>query len=311
MNNIKLIKDDNEKEKDIIYRNKINNIINNNMCKSISDKMREDKRKKLNTPLIDKHNYKTKENKLDINQYNNYSPTSIRDKLILSSKNKEMVELPSLKAVYNKSPEINKIFAKNKIIYNNSNESPSTSAFTNSTKKNINGQNLTEQMSKYRMGLLSANSSSNNNNNPIIPMLPIKRPVSNFNFGGNQLWENDTNNNSPKEINNKIIFDLKAINKCPNQLNKNITIKNRNIAKSFDIKGKSSNIIKSNKKIEELNNNNNINNIIKPKLHKIKIEKGMMNNKFMDIFNKQLNDNKNPYIFNMKFGIKSLSVKKK
>ena len=76
-------------------------------------------------------------------------------------------------------------------------------------------------------------------------MLPIKRPVSNFNFGGNQLWENDTNNNSPKEINNKIIFDLKAINKCPNQLNKNITIKNRNIAKSFDVKGKSSNIIKN------------------------------------------------------------------
>ena len=302
MNNIKLIKDENEKE--IINMNKVNN----NMYKSISENMRENKRKKLNTPISEKHNYRTKENIVDINKYNNYSPNSLRDKLLLNYKNKAKFELPSLNAAINKSPEINNIFSKNKLMNNNSNESPSTSAFTNSTKKNINGQNLTEQMSKYRMGLLSANSSLNNNN-PIIPMLPIKRPVSNFNFGGNQLWENDNNKNSQKDINNKIILDFKNANKSPNQLNKNITIKNRNITKSSDIKRKYTNSLKSDINSDELNNNNN--NII-PKLHKIKIEKGMMNNKFMDIFkNNPLIDNKNHHIFNMKLGIKSFSVKKK
>jgi hypothetical protein len=74
MNNIKLIKDENEKE--IINMNKVNN----NMYKSISENMRENKRKKLNTPISEKHNYRTKENIVDINKYNNYSPNSLRDK---------------------------------------------------------------------------------------------------------------------------------------------------------------------------------------------------------------------------------------
>ena len=63
---------------------------------------------------------------------------------ILNYKNKAKFELPSLNAAINKSPAINNIFSKNKLMNNNSNESPSTSAFTNSTKKNINGQNLTD-----------------------------------------------------------------------------------------------------------------------------------------------------------------------
>ena len=73
-----------------------------------------------------------------------------------------------------------------------------TSAFTHSSKKyfspgTFGNQNYTEDLSKFRMGLLSAGSTSNNN--IIIPMIPMRRPVSNFNFGGGQLWNNFENNN--------------------------------------------------------------------------------------------------------------------
>ena len=53
------------------------------------------------------------------------------------------------------------ISSKNKFSNNFINETPSTSAYTNSTKNNLrNDHNLTEQVSKFRIGLFSANSSS-------------------------------------------------------------------------------------------------------------------------------------------------------
>ena len=293
MNNINIIKDENEN----INKNKI--II----------------------PFNQKNSYRTNENQLSSTKYNNKnSPFSVRDKIIINSKNKVKVELPSLNKIPNKSSEINNIF-KHIQIHNNGNESPSTSAFTNSTKKNINTQNLTDQMSKYRMGLLSANSSSNNNNNPIIPLLSIKRPVSNFNSGGVPLWEiENIKNNKKDNSNNKNEFETENINKKIlsqksdiNQLTKKTPTRNRNIAKSCDNKVKSLNSVKYNKNIEK----NNLTNNIIPKLHKIKIEKGMFNINFI---NKQLfenNDNKSILsdnfknnIFHIKNKNKSVGVKK-
>ena len=73
------------------------------------------------------------------------------------------------------------------------------------------------------MGLLSSGSTLNNN--IIIPMIPMRRPVSNFNFGGGQLWNNFENN--------KQNIGIKAIN-INEEKNKNI---NNNLKKkeiSFD-----------------------------------------------------------------------------
>jgi len=315
MNNINIIKDENEN----INKNKRNNIFN--IYKSISLNPKENKNKII-IPFNEKNSYRTNENQLSNTKYNNNnSPFSVRDKIIINSKNKVKVELPSLNKIPNKSSEINNIF-KHIQIHNNGNESPSTSAFTNSTKKNINTQNLTEQMSKYRMGLLSANSSSNNNNsNPIIPLLSIKRPVSNFNSGGVPLWEiENIKNNKKDNSNNKNEFETENINKKIlsqkndiNQLTKKTPTRNRNIAKSCDNKVKSLNSVKYNKNIEI----NNITNNIIPKLHKIKIEKAMFN---MNFVNKQLfenNDNKSILgdnfknnIFHIKNKNKSVGIKK-
>ena len=140
----------------------------------------------------------------------------------------------------------------------------------------------------------------------MIPIIPINRPVSNFNFGGNQLWEldniNSTKNNSKNNIKNSnniesnpILNDIRIISK---------TTKNKNTVKSVDMKGKSHIIDKFN-----INNNLNTN-----KLHKIKVENSLAanNNIFGNILNKQLSDfknNNNNDFFQMS-GIKSHSVKK-
>ena len=199
-----------------------------------------------------------------------------------------------------------------------------TSAFTHSSKKyfspgTFGNQNYTEDLSKFRMGLLSAGSTSNNN--IIIPMIPMRRPVSNFNFGGGQLWNNFENNNKNmidkaamndedknKKINNnlkkeenKIILDAE-LNKNeinmnsdnsnkgydmynkPNNTNNNSVTKNKNL-KSQDIK----------KPYNAFSEKNDINNLyigmdkMITKLHKIKIEKGMMNSGIVNSLNKNFN----------------------
>ena len=112
----------------------------------------------------------------------------------------------------------------------NRQESPSTRAFINSNKQYLtNVHNYTEEINKYRMGLLSANSFSNNNS--IIPMFPIKRPACNFNFGGNPLWEiNNHNNINQNDLNRENSID--SINKNNNN---EIFIGKSNINKSLII----------------------------------------------------------------------------
>lgn len=247
---------------------------------------------------------------------------------------------------YTKRPQINKygISSNN----NNGNESPSTSAFTNSTKKNnLNNETNTEEMSKYCCNFYSANSTSNNN--VIIPLIPLRRPNSNFNFGGNQLWDKSTTINSIasyknkdpvlpknfiKNINEEINNIASSTNNIPNLGGNKITTnnsgngslggssydkfnehmaltlqENMNIKRCKIVSPSSLNMKNQfkagtrNKSVQQkskgsslegeintllLKNYNNIDKMMMAKLHKIKIEKGMMGSRFADNINKRL-----------------------
>ena len=168
-------------------------------CNNIEE-IENKKDKNLNIKII-KENNKIEEKESKIGNKNKISISScekydfIRNRADSQNKSKRVVITPIEKDI-SKTDNISKInlpllnnqgnnsniLSKNKLLNNNYNtETPSTSAYTNSTKNNLrNDHNLTEQVSKFRIGLFSANTSSNNN--AIIPSLPIRRPVSNFNF---------------------------------------------------------------------------------------------------------------------------------
>ena len=178
----------------------------------------------------------------------------------------------------------------------NINSTDETSAFTHSSKKNftpavIANQNYTEDISNIRMGLLSAGSSSNNN--IIIPMIPIRRPASNFNFGAGQLWNNFENNknntNNNNNIENKNTKDEDKINnnKKENENHNKMEYNNININNAYS-RNKSQDMKKP---IEMFPNNIYLGmDKIITKLHKIKIEKGMMNSGIMNSLNKKISN---------------------
>ena len=281
-----------------------------------------------------------------INTYENllYKKTfdkyvSVRDKLIPTNKNSNNngTILPDLKNINNINNNYQSINIKKSLntpklnlrslstdkakLQQNMNVNSitnDTSAFTHSSKKyfspiGLGIQNYTEDVSKYRMGLLSAGSSSNNN--VIIPMIPIRRPVSNFNFGGGQLWNNFENNNiTNKNIMEKdmIVDEDKNVNKYLEKENDNnldkefpkkeLKININNLKKNYNIYNKLSNDkINKNLKSQDMKNQlevfpitNDINNLYLDKminkLHKIKIEKGMMNYDIMNSLNQKLNN---------------------
>ena len=185
---------------------------------------------------------------------------------------------------------------------NNINSTNDTSDFTHSSKKYssprvIYTQNYTEDLSKFRMGLLSAGYSCNNN--IIIPMMPFRRPVSNFNFGAGQLWNNfekgNTNNNKENTEEKNEIKENKA--------NDNDNNENNN-KKNYFIYDKVSSATRNNKpfrhtemkkRLELFQSKKDINNLyigmdkMITKLHKIKIEKGMMNSGIVNSLNKKFN----------------------
>ena len=274
---------------------------------------------------------------------------SIRDKLIVDNKNNNKdIILPDLNKIKNKninfdnfkslnlknpfnpkkmnlrSISIDKTkFQQNININSITND---TTAFTHSSKKyyspiGMRNQNFTEDLSKFRMGLLSAGTTSNNN--IIIPMIPISRPVSNFNFGGGQLLNHFENNNN---INNKnIIKKDNIINEDINNImNINNNLKKEEDENNFDIefnkiglnmnynnstKNKSNNgsrnkLIKSQnikKPYKDIKNDMNMNNYldidkILGRLHKIKIEKGMMNSSIVNSLNTKFNSDYHNHI---------------
>ena len=281
-----------------------------------------------------------------INTYENllYKKTfdkyvSVRDKLIPTNKNSNNngTILPDLKNINNINNNYQSINIKKSLntpklnlrslstdkakLQQNMNINSitnDTSAFTHSSKKyfspiGLGIQNYTEDVSKYRMGLLSAGSSSNNN--VIIPMIPIRRPVSNFNFGGGQLWNNFENNNiTNKNIMEKdmIVDEDKNVNKYLEKENDNnldkefpkkeLKININNLKKNYNIYNKLSNDkVNKNLKSQDMKNQlevfpitNDSNNLYLDKminkLHKIKIEKGMMNYDIMNSLNQKLNN---------------------
>ena len=261
---------------------------------------------------------------------------SVRDKLF--PENKNGIVLPDLKNINNSNNHFNNFeslnikkpftskkmnlrsistdkakFQQNINLHSITND---TSAFTHSSKKYFSpggmlNQNYTEDLSKFRMGLLSAGSTSNNN--IIIPMIPIRRPVSNFNFGGGQLWNNFENNNKnlnnknntnkanpfddPKTINNNLKKEEDEIIFDP-EFNKKDSISPK---RNYNIYNKSNNNATRNKsfKSQDLKKQyeaNDINNLyigmdkMITKLHKIKIEKGMMNSGIVNSLNKKFNN---------------------
>ena len=205
------------------------------------------------------------------------------------------------KSIDKKISQINKNTNLNNNI-NNINSTNDTSDFTHSSKKYssprvIYTQNYTEDLSKFRMGLLSAGYSCNNN--IIIPMMPFRRPVSNFNFGAGQLWNNfekgNTNNN--KE-NTEEKNEIKENKENDNDNNEN------NNKKNYFIYDKVSSATRNNKpfrhtemkkRLELFQSKKDINNLyigmdkMITKLHKIKIEKGMMNSGIVNSLNKKFN----------------------
>ena len=186
---------------------------------------------------------------------------------------------------------------KNNII----NYSPSTSAYTNSNKQissnRSNSNDINEDLSKYRIGLLSAGSSSYNN--VIIPMLSLRRPISNFNFGGEKLRNNPDYNinikNERKEEKNNFI-DKEDNSSIKNNVNtfKSIYLSEEYKERLCDSENNDDLMYKNMKKLI-------------PKFHKIKIEKGMMNTRianslgkklFINYYNQHNKNNKTPIRFN-------------
>lgn len=297
--NIKVVKDDKIEEKEIKKGfQKINRF--NQMYKSLA-LSKEKNRNRITISSNENYIYDSNVNELKSNKNNSiFTPN---DKNISKTDNKCKNSLPLLNNPSN-------ISSKNRISNNYNNDTPSTSAYTNSTKNNNirNDHNLTEQVSKFRIGLFSANSSSNNN--AIIPILPIKRPVSNFNFGGNQLWETDDGNKDIKKDKNfeTILNKEINLNKKPiiQNYNKNKFLKNnklKNIFKSSDYKYKS---YSSDTRGENLTNNINL----KTKLHKYLKDENNFNKKLID-YKKMANQlNKSNNFFLKRNGSKCNSVKK-
>ena len=347
--NIKVNNKINDKVKIIISKNNEENNIQNDENNNYLNNKNEDNFKNKNknnlvwnSSLFNKkiNTYENLFNKKSTDKY-----ITIRDKLI--SENKNGIFLPDLKNINNsnnnfknfESLNIKKPFSNSKKMnlrsistdkakfqqnININSMTNDTSAFTNSSKKyyspiGIGNQNYTEDLSKFRMGLLSAGSSSNNN--IIIPMIPMRRPVSNFNFGGGQLWnfENTTKNiNNKNSIDKAVAFDEEKNKNINNNLKKEeeeiifnsefnkqeLNINTNNSKKNYNIynKGKPNNSRNKSFKSQDMKKQyepfpmkNDINNIyigmdkMISKLHKIKIEKGMMNSGILNSLNKKFN----------------------
>jgi hypothetical protein len=152
-------------------------------------------------------------------------------------------------------------------------------------------------------------------------MIPMRRPVSNFNFGGGQLWnfENTTKNiNNKNSIDKAVAFDEEKNKNINNNLKKEeeeiifnsefnkqeLNINTNNSKKNYNIynKGKPNNSRNKSFKSQDMKKQyepfpmkNDINNIyigmdkMISKLHKIKIEKGMMNSGILNSLNKKFN----------------------
>lgn len=288
-NHLMPILNNKNKEKNLLINKQKNLFLINNFNKYSSDT------ETINIKSLKGNNSNLNELKESFfGKYNNFDKEPFKkekkfisafDKMKLKNKNNSQ-ELNNNTNNLNKHMFLNtKINIKN---YNYMEECPSTSTFAftkNYNSKLINKQNLTEdQNNKIRIGLLSA--VSNSNNNMITPLIPIQRPLSNFNFGGGQFWENINNNQkmnnekNKEDVNKKIVSNINIVER--KKINKEMRHK---IATAPSQKrGDYNKLFPNNnkeKKIIDKNYNNIFNNMnYGPKLHNIKIEKSLINSKW-------------------------------
>ena len=190
-------------------------------------------------------------NNLNNNLKNNPLFTSWSTNKFYKEKEKEKNQLSSNSNLKFFLPEINtqsKINNLKKNLKKNNNINNNIDNQSTKKKKKKNSNN-TEEYSKDRIDLMSAQfiSNINSTSNNIIPMISLKRPNSNFNLGGNLLWEKMENFNSNNILNTEII---EKNNFHSRNNNNNIIIERGKVSTAPLV-------------------NNNI------KLHKIKIEKGI------------------------------------
>ena len=282
--------------------NNINNNISNNINNNISNNINNNISNNLN---VVKDSFFTKYNKIGINQNNKQIKDPYKkEQKCISAFDSMLTNNNNSEELINNIQNVNMsiLFNQKKNIKNNNanDDTPSVSTLAYSKKYNsnsINNQNLTEDHNnKFRMGLLSAFPNSNNNN-IIIPIIPLQRPLSNFNLGCGQLWENidnNKNNINKLEQNNKKSIDKNIINNV-NILDKNRLTNNmrHKISTAPSQKRGEYNYFSNNDKdFHMINKNysnifNNINNL-GPKLHHIKIDRSLMNNKLTDSLNKNI-----------------------
>ena len=295
--------------KSLNAHNNNNNIVNNNSNNINIINNINNNSSSLNGSKA-KDTFFTKYNKIGVNQNHKQikDPYKKEQKCIsafdsmLNNKKNNSEELNSNFQNINMSNILNQ---KKNLKNNNFNDdTPSVSTLAYSKKYNsnsINNQNLTEDHNnKFRMGLLSAFSNSNNSN-IIIPMIPLQRPLSNFNLGCGQLWENIDNiknNNISKgkldQNNKKMNIDKKMANNInlleKNKLNNNM--RHKISTAPTQKRGEYNYFSNNDKDFHFINENysnffNNINNL-GPKLHHIKIDRSLMNNKLTDSLNKNI-----------------------
>ena len=242
--------------------------------------------------LLNLKKLKSQNNINDAKPLNNKKDTkyvSVFDNFLSNNKNKseelqndKYIPSTGKRVLYNKKYNIN-----NNINANDDSPSVSTLAYTKKyTSNSINTQNLTEDHNnKFRVGLLSA--FSNSNNNIFIPFLPMQRPLSNFNLGGQLNMENL---NSEKITNNT------------KQINLNLTKRNvEKIKIKNDIRPKISTAPAKKREYDYLENLEKKKNIKKnysnlfssmnfygQKFHHIKIDKSLMNNRLKESLNKNM-----------------------
>ena len=198
--------------------------------------------------------------------------------------NKERNELKKL--IFQNQNKLNKQIYKNKklnLIERNI-ESPSTSELTFDSNKKYANLNNTDDLSKDKINLFNSKSGNSNilmNNKLIIPLIPLKRPNTNINFESKNIWENKNNT-----YERKYIFDNLNDSKYKNKvkvyssphLNKNNSNNNNN-----DIKNEINNIINNNNNLNINHNKNYSSEKLSSNLNKIKIEKGMMSSKIINL----------------------------
>lgn len=183
---------------------------------------------------------------------------------------------------------INRNMVKSPVILDRNIESPSTCEFTNdSSKKYSNDTKSSDDFQKDRLGLFSAQIPYKNyfTTNSTLFSMSTRRPLSNLNNGNKNFLEGlDLNNNIVNSINNddNIVNNKKGV-KYKKPLSQKSRVRNPT-KDNFLLKSAGSLLSDS----FQLNFNSKLNNVSPKKLHKIKIERGMMSTKFVDKLIKKL-----------------------